>query len=153
MVKKRKIIMYTAFVFYVAVAAILLFGDDIFLRDGNRYELLNHANLKPFSEIKRYVLAIKTGSIPMWNIICNLLGNILLFTPLVCFMCHMSPVFKKWFVTLPLCAVVIGAVEWMQYYFKRGSMDIDDFILNFIGCTIMFLIIKIWESRKDMKKE
>ena len=143
--------MQILFVIYICLLVILLFGDDIFTRNANKYELINHTNLVPFAEIKRYLNAFNEQTIPLWNIICNLLGNFVLFMPLMWFAGRFKPVYKKWYISLPICAIIIICVEWMQYYFKRGSMDVDDFILNFSGCVTFAIIDSVIHKKSIVK--
>lgn len=135
----KKIIAVSCLVVYMMFLSILMFGDRIYLRNANKYELSNHVNLEPFVEIQRYINAIDTKTIPVESILANLLGNVVLFVPVVLLLMYISKVFRRCYVTIPFFVVVIVCVEYMQYLTRRGSCDIDDFILNMIGVIIAFL--------------
>ena len=50
---------------------------------------------------------------------------------------------KKWF-CLCMIAMLCG-IELLQFLTSRGSMDIDDVILNFTGALIVYLLA--WNKR------
>lgn len=150
MKKRNKVLVWICAIAYMVLLFVLLFSDKIFIRNGNKYELINHVNLEPFVEIKRYIRAIKNGSASFEVIMSNLVGNFVLFMPLVFFLTEASEKFRKWYVTLPIFAIGIAVIEYMQYYTKRGSCDIDDIILNVSGVFVAYIITVI--SRGFNKK-
>ena len=103
-----------------------------------------HMNLIPFKTIGGYVAAIFDGSMNLNIPLENLLGNLFLFFPLGIYL----PLFGKREDTLKnfLCSTVsvIFIIEFAQFLTKRGSFDIDDFILNLAGALLGYLI---WRSR------
>ena len=96
-------------------------------------------NLKPFSTMNRYLNALKNGRLIDIALI-NLLGNILIFIPLGILL----PTLWKQLDTFLNCTVscfgLILMVEITQLFTTRGSCDIDDLILNLIGCMIGYAI-------------
>ncbi|MEF2965336.1 VanZ family protein [Paenibacillus sp. M1] len=95
-------------------------------------------NLRPFSTIGQYLQASGPES-KAWMI--NLLGNIGVFIP---FGILLPSVFQrkmtKSFIAF-LCGLFI--LESLQLLLRRGSFDIDDFILNSAGFMIGFGLFKI----------
>jgi len=147
--KIRRYLLVILEILYVLLLVMLLLGDNFFDRNG----ALNHVNMTPFFEIERYINAWETGSIKKIIIIENLLGNLLLFAPLVVIMMALYKQMRKWYVCLTFYAVVITGVELLQYYTSKGSCDIDDFILNFTGVCISFIAFKICEFVVKLRKK
>jgi len=112
-----------------------------------------HYNLKPFTEIKRYInYSREIGS---FNVILNLAGNVVCFMPFGFVLPVLSNrqrnVFKVTFLSL-LCSVVI---ELIQLVSKLGSCDVDDVILNtsggFLGYVMFCICIGIMH-KMDTKR-
>ena len=139
--KSIRKLMWVLFLLYLIMLLLILFGDNIFVRDANRHPLVNHINLEPFFEIRRYIDAFSNHSIHLQYVIANLWGNIVLFMPFTVFLAVMFKPFSRWYVTLPFMALVICSVEILQYMTRRGSCDIDDFILNFLGSVVAFAAV------------
>lgn len=73
----------------------------------------------------------------------NIFGNILVFVPLGFFMHNKFG--KNIFKTVLVCIIMILIIECTQLVFKIGFFDVDDILLNFVGCLlgvyISFLVI------------
>ena len=97
-------------------------------------------NLVPCKTIIGYIRALADRSMTRNIPIQNLVGNLLAFMPLGFYL----PFFIKKMATLKRFAITVSgliiAVELTQFLLRVGSMDIDDFILNFIGALIGFAI-------------
>lgn len=88
-------------------------------------------NLVPFSEILRYEFGTK-----MFNY--NVLGNIIIFIPFGYLIgVYVNP--KKIWPVLVTSLITSGVVEFVQMRIGR-SFDIDDIILNVLGCIIGYLL-------------
>ncbi|HPT78633.1 MAG TPA: VanZ family protein [Candidatus Atribacteria bacterium] len=94
-------------------------------------------NLKPFSTIMLY-LSVSGRGINTYKWLLNLAGNIGVFVP---FGFMLPAVFNKTFLNL-LYIIFSGifVLELLQLITKRGSFDVDDFLLNIIGFSIGYLI-------------
>ncbi len=111
------------------------------------------SNFVPFKTINGYVMAISNGSMNLIIPIKNLAGNVAAFLPMGIFL----PYFirrlnrlKSFAVTM---TVMIISVEIIQLVTRRGSLDIDDFILNIIGALIGFGLWKMMTARKLERKQ
>lgn len=71
----------------------------------------------------------------------NILGNIILFIPYG-FLGLLYPLFNRFINILVGFLILINIIEFSQYYFDRGTADIDDVILNTTGVIIGFIIYK-----------
>ncbi|WP_258751635.1 VanZ family protein [Cytobacillus oceanisediminis] len=110
------------------------------------------SNFVPLKTINGYVLAISNGSMNLIIPIKNLAGNVAAFLPMGIFL----PYFIRRLNTLNSFAVtmtvMIISVEIIQLVTRRGSLDIDDFILNIIGALIGFGLWKMMTARLERKQ-
>lgn len=92
-------------------------------------------NLIPFNTIRFYL----TGHVPFFIAFYNLGANIALFILYGLYYRYVSktPQLKQLLI-LAICTV--GLIEYLQFITKRGSLDMDDLILNVIGVYIGYLI-------------
>lgn len=98
-------------------------------------------NFIPFREITRYEF-LSTYFIK------NVLGNVILFIPFGYFVSTLVKA-KKPFAILSISLITSLTIEITQYLIGR-TFDIDDIILNVVGCTIgylLYLLIYILEKK------
>lgn len=76
-------------------------------------------------------------------------GNILWFIPLGMFVYRKYPTHKHY----PLIIGFLTSffIEVSQFILVSGVSDIDDLILNTLGCVLGFSVYKAWETRKLSK--
>ncbi|MDR2895193.1 MAG: VanZ family protein [Propionibacteriaceae bacterium] len=102
------------------------------------YNYWNSVNVVPFRTITQD-LAAATETATRGHAIRNLAGNLFLLVPLG----FILPFFWRQMRRItPYCLVVtvfIVAVEVAQLIGRSGSLDVDDFILNFTGALLGFL--------------
>lgn len=103
-------------------------------------------NLKPFSTIEHFFDFDKFNT-RTWVI--NLIGNIGVFIP---FGLLIPMTFRmKYTKSLVIFLAGLFILEFSQLISRRGSFDVDDFILNTIGFTFGYAIYKLlrilWANR------
>ncbi len=108
-------------------------------------------NLIPLKTITVYVLS--NGAMGFNELVYNLLGNIVVFIP-IGFM--IKAAFRELILKKALLAffAIILMLETLQLISKRGVFDVDDLILNLVGCTIgyfLFYIIKAIRNEPDWR--
>ena len=103
------------------------------------YDYRNSINLIPFKTIVEYVTAMVDGSI-RGHAIRNLLGNLLLFFPMGFYIPFFVKKTTKIKAYSMIMATLIVLVEIIQLAAKSGSLDIDDFLLNFAGALMSFVL-------------
>ena len=107
----------------------------------DNFNYWNSINFIPFKTITEYITDIINGSI-RGHAIRNLAGNLFLLFPLGFYL----PFFIRKFTGIKAYAVVVAAfitiIEVTQLVTMSGSLDVDDFILNFSGALIGFLVFK-----------
>ena len=150
MKKAINLIIKISFIIYIFALCVILFG-------GSRghwadFSILQYAamqmNLVPFETIALYIRAMVRETINPEIAIANLLGNFLLFMPMGV---YLPFIFKKIRTLLDYVLYmmpVLMLVEFVQLLTKRGSFDIDDFILNLSGAIIGFFV---WKSEVFQK--
>jgi len=106
---------------------------------GRRTQLGYRYNLSPLETIRRY-MNIDRFNTSTW--IINLVGNIGVFIP---FGIIIPLAFdSKYRRMLVIFLSIIFTLEVLQLVTRRGSFDIDDFILNSVGATIGYCIYKFY---------
>lgn len=102
------------------------------------YTVVGEANLVPFKTILMYL----SGQ-PTWTVARdNLVGNIVLFVPLGMLLAFIPKRPPK---NMVIIAVSLGlgvAMEVTQALLHAGVFDIDDILLNALGVTVGYLLIK-----------
>ncbi|MFD5850149.1 VanZ family protein [Cytobacillus oceanisediminis] len=135
-----------------ALTVLLFFISRGFWSDMPLMEYMKlSSNFVPFKTINGYVLAISNGSMNLIIPIKNLAGNVAAFLPMGIFLPYFIRTLnriKSFAVTM---TVMILSVEIIQLVTRRGSLDIDDFILNIIGALIGFGLWKAMTARKTRK--
>jgi glycopeptide antibiotics resistance protein len=148
-----KIMSYILFAIYIIILMNVLFFSDYYgrtiIKQGNAY------NLKPFQEIKRFIIHRGSFTIEEWT--TNLFGNILAFVPLGFFLPVLSKHYRKLFKILLSSAFLSLTVELLQLYYRVGIFDIDDLILNTFGGIlgyISFIVVyKIFKLRRQKDEQ
>ncbi|MCA0972369.1 VanZ family protein [Halobacillus litoralis] len=98
------------------------------------------ANWVPFETIQLYLF----NELPFFIRFYNLAANVGLFIPFGIYLMYVS---KRWRTRVTIPAATIAAVELTQYLTIRGSLDIDDFILNLAGVGMGFLLAPLLKER------
>ncbi|MBO9128535.1 VanZ family protein [Bacillus sp. 165] len=110
-----------------------------------------NASIIPFKNSFDYITGSQRFNLDI--IINNTVGNILIFLPLGMFL---PILFKKYNMLSKvfISSIIISfLIEALQFSLQIGQFDIDDIILNTIGCIIgYFVIITIYKIRNLPKK-
>lgn len=155
--KKRimRILLWCAFVFYCLVlVGILFLGGRVHRYPGQSFwdYIRFSVNPIPFKTICDYIFRVMEGRINADLAIRNIGGNLVLFLPMGIFLPCLfvwAQSFRK--VMLSVFGM-ISCVEILQLVLRLGIFDIDDFILNMLGCAVGFLIWNIPPVNRFLKK-
>jgi len=124
--------------YYLLLLAMVLFSGVLFhleRRWGGSVQTV------PFTTIRNYwIFYRRTGSLIS---IYNLAGNFLLFLPFGILVPARLECLRKFWRFLPLTALLIGAVEYIQWRTGTGAADVDDFILNLAGAVLGYFVAHI----------
>lgn len=148
----KKVLIGISFIVYLFALAMLLFIGVMFV--GMRghvwtdYSLIEYirssSNFIPFKTISSYITAMNNGSMNISIPIKNLLGNFIMFLPMGIYLPYcIKKINKVGRFTLAMMTLLFG-IEVTQVVTRKGSFDIDDFILNMAGALIGY---RIWKMR------
>lgn len=98
-------------------------------------------NLMFFRTILRYLQTMNYAT-GMRNIIVNIGGHMLLFTPFGFFLPRLHSRWQKPLVFLIWASIVMVFIESLQFVSLSGSFDVDDAMLNVIGAWLGFLFLR-----------
>lgn len=104
----------------------------------------NSSNFIPFKTISTYVRAMFDGSLNISIVIKNLLGNFILFLPMGIYLPYYVKRINKFGKFTLSMVILLFLVEATQLVTRRGSFDIDDFILNMAGTLLGY---SIWKTK------
>ena len=109
----------------------------------------HHINFTPLHTIRTvYLDGYRNGFISRADLLLNLAGNLLVFTPFAFFvpylLCGGYPALRFALLTL----AVILSVELCQLVLMCGICDIDDVILNFSGAAAAYLLLSLPPLRR-----
>ena len=147
MMKNNRKAAVLAFLLYCGFMLWLLFA-----RQSNPAEvpfpvyLRAHMNLRPLRTIHLFsrLLVPPVREYLVRIAIRNLLGNILLFTPLGIFLPVLFPPLRKFFRTVLSVTFIIAVIELCQLALMVGSCDIDDLILNVSGAVLGYGLYRLF---------
>ena len=139
------------FVVYVALLLWLLFDRPVARDPGFDYAqaMRGSMNLIPFYTIGNYWKVVSRWEFtPLFrHCFINLGGNIFLFIPIGYFLPRFWPWLRNFFSFLLTCTLSIVLVELLQLVSLRGSLDIDDLILNLAGMLTGYLLFLCFHKR------
>ena len=144
MKKIFRVVVFVSLVVYVIALLYLLFlryKINFGLEATSFAERIKYAtNFVPFRTISTYITRLSEGSINVSIGVQNLLGNFLLFFPFGFYLPFLFKKLSRLSIYAMWVAVIILAVEVTQFIIQMGSLDVDDFILNFSGAILGWLI-------------
>ncbi len=135
------------------------FGRNILVGKENIYNpSIEKINLVPFRVIQDYIKAYRHGNLLLVHLISNILGNIILFSPLGFLLPTYFKAMNKISMFCIFIILFIAGLEFMQLYLDVGVCDIDDFLLNTIGAILANVVYhipivnKIWYQFLNQEK-
>ena len=136
------------------LAYLLLLGYAVFFSSGfGREEHADYRyNLTLFQEIGRYYsYGMRTGS---WRLFWwNVVGNVCVFVPFGAFLPALFAKCKRLFSVLLFTLELSFVVEIVQLVTKIGSFDVDDLLLNTLGCILGYFVYKIMAAKNANKRK
>lgn len=144
-IKIIQIISWGVFVIYlIALVYFLFFSEQMGRVPSNEYKY----SLVPLREIRRYLMYWR--EIGTWNVMLNLLGNVICFVPFGFVLPIISRSQRRGYKILLLSFLCSLLVELIQLVSKVGSCDVDDIILNTFGGMLGFFLF--FAGRRFMQK-
>ena len=137
-VRYRRRALWLLLAYYIAILSVLLFFGGLFHLDR---EWGGAVNLEPFYTIRRFLIHYRrTGSL---SSLSNLLGNVVILIPLGILLPVIFRALRRFWLTLPLLALVAVEVEYLQWRTGAGVADVDDSILNFAGAAAGYVFARL----------
>ena len=144
--QKRRTIGFVLFGMYLMLLVYILFflfrggensASDVTLREYARHS----TNFTPFRTIRIYWQVLENYGF-VWGSwwVRNLLGNLVLFLPMGIILPLLLPALRTFFRTIFVTALFVVCAEVLQLVTRTGSCDVDDLILNLLGCAIGYLL-------------
>ena len=117
---------------------------QLFLNPSLRHvKAISSVNISPLKTMFLYYNAYTRHTLPIKNIILNMIGNVMLFMPFGYFMYVLFKPMRSFMPYFFFFLLMITGVEGIQYVARVGSADIDDIILNMSGILVLYVILKI----------
>lgn len=151
--KILKINLVIYFCIYIVTIFTLTLFDEIYGRQGFKVikwdkDLLKvymntSFNIVPFSTIKLFINGYIKELVTFKDFMANIFGNLCAFMPFALFIPLLINKIDKYYKFIIVMAIIIISIEILQFITMSGSCDIDDFILNILGVSIAYFILKI----------
>ena len=145
---KKRIVITLLFILYVIMLLFMVLLMDRSGKDEYQY------NLVPFDEIKRYFRYRE--QVGNWVFLRNILGNVVGFIPMGACWPYVFPRMKNPVLVTLVCFEWSLVIEGTQLFFRIGSFDVDDLLLNtlggIIGCIIYYVWMAVWRKAHVKKK-
>ena len=113
-----------------------------------RAYLKRNINLIPFKSI----IEPFKGGFTISYILVNIFGNIAALAPMGFFLPRLFRPARKLLPFTLITSLVVVFIEFTQFLFTVGSVDIDDLILNVAGAVIVFLFLEIPTIKRTVDK-
>lgn len=110
--------------------------------------LRNYVNFVPFKSI----IGAFVDHYSVSYILVNIFGNIAALAPMGFFLPRLFSFARKLIPFIITTSLAVVFIEFTQFLFTVGSVDIDDLILNVTGAVIVFLILRIEPVKKLVEK-
>ena len=146
--KRKKSLYVVLFAAYLILLFYFLFFSEGLGRASTEAEY--RYNLTLFREIKRFieyrhVLGYKA-------VFLNVVGNVIAFMPFGFLLPPLMNYKTNWFVTTIWAFLFSLFVETIQLFFRLGSFDVDDMLLNTIGGLLGYIICILLKGTKGKKR-
>ena len=147
-------ILGVVFMSYIIALLKVLFIDRTDLSSASiiYHKDMRDINLVPFDTIKLFIRSWNYGYLRKGVVITNLIGNIVIFLPMVVFLWCLFKPMRKNIVVIIVSFIIIVGVEICQYLTGFGSCDVDDVILNMIGVILGYIIVRFKWFKKICHK-
>lgn len=147
--KRKKSLYVVLFAAYLILLFYFLFFSEGLGRASTEAEY--RYNLTLFREIKRFieyrhVLGYKA-------VFLNVVGNVIAFMPFGFLLPPLMNYKTNWFVTTIWAFLFSLFAETIQLFFRLGSFDVDDMLLNTVGGLLGYIICILLKGTKGKKRD
>ncbi len=141
--------LWAIFALYAAILLHLLFARESMDTGGPYWQqVCANLNLKPLQTIRHQWYLLNLGKDWAYRSgVVNIYGNIVVFIPLGLGLPWLVPKLRKFWRTEFTCAGLIILVEIAQLLTLRGFGDVDDLLLNLLGCGMGYLLFLLFHKK------
>ena len=147
-INKKRVFITFCFILYLFLLLFVVLFFDRSVKEEYQY------NLVFLDEIKRYVRYRE--QVGDWIFLRNILGNVVGFIPMGALWPYVFPKMRNPILVTLVCFEWSLVIEVTQLYFKIGSFDVDDLLLNtaggLVGCILYYMIRTAWRNIHAQKK-
>lgn len=142
--------LWAVFALYAGLMLWLMLGRNS-MDTGEDYwlQVSRNLNLQPLQTIRHQWRLLNMEK--DWAVrsgVVNIYGNVLMFVPLGLLLPWINSRLRRLWRTLLASAAMITAVEIAQLLSLRGFGDVDDLLLNLIGCALGYFAWKVFVSKE-----
>ena len=134
--KKIRLGLYIMFSMYL-----LLMFWEVFIGPYRSYSGVRRYNLYPFKTIIEFIFNYSKYNFQV--VFINIIANIITFIPLGFFISLLSKRHFKLINSALCCIFIIVSIEMGQFILNVGVLDVDDIILNALGCILGIISYKV----------
>lgn len=147
--KRKKSLYVVLFAAYLILLFYFLFFSEGLGRASTEAEY--RYNLTLFREIKRFIEYRHV--LGYQAVFLNVAGNVIAFMPFGFLLPPLMNYKTNWFVTTIWAFLFSLFVETIQLFFRLGSFDVDDMLLNTIGGLLGYIICILLKGTKGKKRD
>jgi glycopeptide antibiotics resistance protein len=145
--KKRKIVFKILGILFFIYSWLMIW--EVFIGPYRSYSSVRRYNIYPLKTIRDYL--VNSDQYNFSILFINLAANIVTFIPLGFFTCILFKRFNNLTSIAIFSVLITTIIEVMQFTLNVGVCDIDDIILNTLGCIIGFVLNKMMRYVLHMK--
>jgi glycopeptide antibiotics resistance protein len=125
---------------------LLLMFWEVFIGPYRSYSGVRRYNLYPFKTIIEFIFNYSKYNFQV--VFINIIANIITFIPLGFFISLLSKRSFKLINSALFCIFIIISIEMGQFILNVGVLDVDDIILNTVGCVLGIISYKVARNIK-----
>lgn len=148
--KRIRFISWILFVLYIVILTYCLFLSEVYGRKECSLREYRY-NLELFKEIRRFWIYREV--VGYRAAFLNIGGNVIGFVPFGFFLPVLKRRFRKGWKIGIMGFLLSLFIETVQLYWKVGSFDVDDLLLNTIGVMIGYLIFMVCNKIRSVMYE
>ena len=147
--KRKKSLYVVLFAAYLILLFYFLFFSEGLGRASTETEY--RYNLTLFREIKRFIEYRHV--LGYQAVFLNVVGNVIAFMPFGFLLPPLMNYKTIWFVTTIWAFLFSLFAETIQLFFRLGSFDVDDMLLNTVGGLLGYIICILLKGTKGKKRD
>lgn len=114
--------------------------------------LAQYVNFTPFETLGAYCSGLLNGTVRPIYFLFSVVGNFIILMPFAYYLPRLFPVFEKPLVFIAFSLLYPVGIEGTQYFFRLGSCDVDDYLLNAAGLLLAFALYCILRRITNQKR-